>query len=123
MAHKHELQDFIFTMEDNSSNLNVIAVDITHIIVQLEIAAFKLQMMMVCFLSNYIYYICILSVMISLQLKHHNKPCVEFSAAQYHDIYISRFHNQSTVYDSLVNSATIWKNKTDNCLKWRYYSW
>ena len=107
-------------MEDDLSNLNVIATDITHIIIQLESAAFKLQSMMVCLLNLLL--LRTLSAMISLQLKYHNKLCVEFSAAQYHDIYISRFHNKSNVYNSLVNSARHWRSKIDNCLNWNEYS-
>ena len=55
--------------------------------------------------------------MICLQLKHLNEPCVEFSAAQYHDIYTARFHHNSTLYHSLVSYARHWGDLTDNCAK------
>ena len=61
MAHKHELQDLLFTMEDNLSSLNVIAADITHVITKLEQAGCKLQSITVRLLSTYIstmYIIC-----------------------------------------------------------------
>ena len=45
----------------------------------------------------------------------HNKPCVEFTADQYHHIFNSRFHNQTTVLQSLVNAAIRWKVKNNNC--------
>ena len=57
------------------------------------------------------------SVMISLQLRHHNKPCVEFTGAQYRGIYtaIARLRNKSNVYDSLFVSVAHWGDTTDNC--------
>ena len=53
MTHKHKLQDVIFTMDDRLSNLTVR--DITHVIIQLEHAASKLQSITVCLLSAYSY--------------------------------------------------------------------
>ena len=55
MTHKHELQDVIFNMNDSLSNLTVISTDITHVIIQLELAASKVQSMTVCLLSAYSY--------------------------------------------------------------------
>ena len=55
MTHKHKLQDVIFTMEDSLSNLTVISRDITHVIIQLELAASKLQSITVCLLAAYSY--------------------------------------------------------------------
>ena len=61
MAHKHELQDLLFTMEDSLSSLNVIAADITRVITKLEQAGCKLQNITVRLLSTCIatmYIIC-----------------------------------------------------------------
>ena len=64
MVLKHELQNATFTMDDDLPNhVNVIATDmtiatdITHVIIQLEHAAFKLQSMTVCLLSTYSYHV------------------------------------------------------------------
>ena len=53
MTHKHKLQNVIFTMDDRLSNLTV--TDITHVIIQLELAASKLQSITVCLLAAYSY--------------------------------------------------------------------
>ena len=47
MAHKHELQSIIFTMDDNSSNRSVTA-NIILSIIKLESAALRLQNFTVC---------------------------------------------------------------------------
>ena len=56
----------------------------------------------------------ILSV-ISSQLEAQNKPCIKFSADQYHDIFNSRFHNQTTVLESLASSSGRWRATNGNC--------
>ena len=121
MAYKHKLQTFIFTKlkDDNFSN---IAADITHLIIQLEIAAAKVQTMAVRMVVQNLYLSYVLSIVISLQLNHFNMQCVQFTGRQY-DFFFSRFHNDSTVYSSLKNFAKYWKNKTNNCDKWNKYSY
>ena len=116
MAHKHELQRFLFMMKDNKSSL---AVDIAFLMINLETGASKLQSFTVCLLSTYNNtYIIISSV---LQLQHSEEPCVEFTADQYHDIFNFKFHNQRTIYASLNNSVKNWRNKTKNCATWNQY--
>jgi len=119
MAYKHKLQTFIFTKDNNFSN---IAANITHLIIQLEIAAAKVQTIVVCMVAHNLYLSYALSVVISLQLNYLDKECVEFTGHQY-DFFFSRFHNDSTVYSSLKNFAKYWKNKTNNCDKWNKYSY
>ena len=112
-------------MENDQLNFTTAVADITFFMIRLESAAFRLQNFTVCMfaLHRYIASYCVyyITFFICLQLQYHKEFCVEFTADQYHDIFNSRFHDQKTVYDSLVNSLKIWRNKSENCAGWNQY--
>ena len=123
MAHKHELQSLMFTMDNTSSTLNVTA-NIIPLVYQLENAAFRLKNFTVCLFTTDSYAVTEYIICYDLsQMQYFNEPCIEFTDDQYHEIFSSRFYCHRNLFTSLDNHVENWKNKSDNCCKWNQYDY
>ena len=118
MATKHQLQHYMFNIPNATLNANL-----THAVIHLETAAFRLQHIQVSNtiiinLHIYIYIYIYIYILFKLQKLHTNRSCLEFTARQYQSIYNSKYNIKS-----IEASLEQWANTTGNCCgRWNKYN-
>ena len=99
LAFKYQLQNMLFS--ENKILDNDIVLEISSLIVNLQMAAKKLQ---------------------HIRKELNKTCCVTFTAEQYELLYFSRLHQiENNIISSLCEKAQVWQNRTDVCLNWKNY--